>query len=269
MSWPNLRIKQLRKVSKRNDQSWPLCLYIYQSGPFRNSWMQPATFLRIPVRKITKVDEYSREAKVSVVFFWGALSFGPSAILEFLLFDHIHQDGPIWSDHPLLNPRSPSLFAWLLPANSKLPILVLYLQHVSIQIYRLLSRSNKNMVFVYICISILYAIHCIINIYMLYITCSLHIHGIAWATMPLMTTYPVSKHAIYMKVIPWSCTSFSSWAMKQPVSALRLQRIVHATWPHIHLPNSSLTIFLIERFLSRLKVPWTGARIQSPTGRLL
>ena len=27
--------------------------------------------------------------------------------------------------------------------------------------------------------------------------------------------------------------------MKQPVSVLRLQRIVHATWPNIHLPNRS------------------------------
>ena len=35
-----------------------------------------ATFLRIPVREITEVDEYSREAKVPFgvfVFFWGGV----------------------------------------------------------------------------------------------------------------------------------------------------------------------------------------------------
>lgn len=42
------------------------------------------------------------------------------------------------SGEPLLKKSNGFLTAaWLLPANSKLPILVLYLQHVSIQIYRL------------------------------------------------------------------------------------------------------------------------------------
>lgn len=139
----------LINLAKRNDKWWPICLYIYQSHSSRNSWIQPATFLRIPVREITKVDEYSREAKVSVVFFWGALRllffgfkhfsdrakilqsnkttcrFGPGggwlfwAILKFLFFDHMHQDGPIWSDHSLLNPGSPcwkrAMAFWRLP----------------------------------------------------------------------------------------------------------------------------------------------------------
>ena len=66
------------------------------------------------------------------------------------------------------------------------------------------------MVIWYLCIcrtSILYVIHCKIHIYMLYIVCSVHIRGIAWPTICLVTTYPVSKHAIYMKAISWSCNN--------------------------------------------------------------
>lgn len=189
----------LINLAKRNDKWWPICLYIYQSHPFRNSWIQPATFLRILARETTKVEDYSREAKVSVVFFWGALRllivffgfkqfsdrakknckatkttcrFAPGgcwlfwAISKSLFFDHMHQDGPTWSDHPLLNPGSHwkrAMAFWWLPdcfqrirSFQSLCCTCSMCQYKSTDYsqYSHLSRSNKykygHVVFVYL-----------------------------------------------------------------------------------------------------------------------
>ena len=208
----------LINLAKRNDKWWPICLYIYQSHPFRNSWIQPATFLRIPVREITKVDEYSREAKVSVVFFWGALRLlmlffcfkqfsdraktiakqqrqlaGLDPVVVgcvepfkiFLFFDHMHQDGPTWrrpspakSGEPLLK-KSNGLHDGCLTASSEFeasnPCAVpatcvnTNLQTiVSVDICQDQTSTWSYGICVFVLTSILYVIHCKINIY---ITC--------------------------------------------------------------------------------------------------